>query len=101
MAGRVMPLVLAASALMVTGACAHRPTTSQPSVAQFALLPDPDDGTVGRASVSNQAGTTELTSAREATSVVAGKPPSPAFRMEDAEVQRLFGEALAALPPAP
>ena len=65
-----------------------------------ALLPDPD-GTVGRATVSNAIGATELTEARAATRVSRNEAPSAAIILSDIDVQREFGDALASLPPAP
>ena len=43
----------------------------------------------------------ELKDKRTATRVVIGQPPSVVFRFSEAQVQQLFGDALAALPPAP
>ena len=65
------------------------------------LLPDGDTDTSGRAAVSNLAGATELTSPNEATVASANQAPTAAMRMDDDEVQRIFGEVLSALPPAP
>jgi outer membrane protein OmpA-like peptidoglycan-associated protein len=65
-----------------------------------ALLPDPD-GTVGRATVSNAGGSTELNEARAATRVTRGQGPSTVTILSEADVQREFGDALASLPPAP
>lgn len=65
------------------------------------LLPDGDSDTSGRASVSNPAGATDLTSPNEASVVSANQPPTAATRMSDDEVQRIFGDVLSALPPAP
>lgn len=64
------------------------------------MLPDPDSGVTGRAIVSNPAGTTDLNGPRASTSASTGGPPSPAVAMSEAEIQRIFGDALAALPPA-
>ena len=64
------------------------------------LLPDGADGTVGRATVSNAAGSITMTNAREATTVAAQQPPSPAIVMNEADVQALFGAVVSALPPA-
>jgi outer membrane protein OmpA-like peptidoglycan-associated protein len=67
-----------------------------------ALLPDPETKTIGSAVVSSRlGGPVELTSERAATRVAMGQPPSPPSPISDAEVQRLFGDALAARPPAP
>jgi outer membrane protein OmpA-like peptidoglycan-associated protein len=65
------------------------------------LLPDSGDGAVGRAVVSTTAGATELTEAREATRVLPNQVPSATSVLTEAEVQRLFGDALASLPAAP
>ena len=65
------------------------------------LLPDGDTDTSGRATVSNPAGATDLTSPNEASVVSANQPPTSVIRMSDDEVQRIFGEVLSALPPAP
>ena len=65
------------------------------------LLPEPEDRTVGRASVENPAGAVDLGSARAATRVRERERPAPVNTMSDAEVQRLFGDALAALPSPP
>jgi outer membrane protein OmpA-like peptidoglycan-associated protein len=65
------------------------------------LLPDSDTKTVGRASVSNSAGSTELKAERESTVAVVGQAPAAATVMDESEVQRIFGATLAALPPPP
>jgi outer membrane protein OmpA-like peptidoglycan-associated protein len=64
------------------------------------LLPD-EDGTVGRAGVSNQAGAVELTEARSAAVVEKGRAPQRISIMSDADVAKKFGETLAILPVAP
>jgi outer membrane protein OmpA-like peptidoglycan-associated protein len=66
------------------------------------LLPDPETGTTGRAHVTNEFGFADLAAPRAATRIMAADgPPGPISTMSEADVQRLFGEALAALPPAP
>ena len=66
----------------------------------IALLPDPESGTTGRANVFNESGAVDLAAPRAATRVSAGAP-GPVSTMSEADVTRLFGVALAALPPAP
>ena len=67
-----------------------------------ALLQDPETRKVGRVIVSSTlGGSVELKDKRTATRVVIGQPPSVVFRFSEAQVQQLFGDALAALPPAP
>jgi peptidoglycan-associated lipoprotein len=64
------------------------------------LLADMETGVVGRVTVSNSAGSVGLDSAREATVVATDEVPGPPVTLSESEVQRLFGGALSALPPA-
>ena len=98
------------SALLVTIAVVLAAGCSPQRVAQptrptpptlIVLLPDPDSGTTGRARVSNEFGSADLAAPRAATRVTADGPPGPVSTMSEADVKRLFGDALAALPPAP
>jgi outer membrane protein OmpA-like peptidoglycan-associated protein len=50
--------------------------------------------------VTNQAGTVELGTARASTTVSPGVAPEPPKEMSEEDVQRRFGAALAAQPPA-
>ena len=87
------------------GACTHRPPAiPAPAPAPsdlVVLLGDPDDGHLGAAMVTTPAGAVELTMEHGATRVVAGQAPSPQAAIADGDVQRIFGDALAARPPAP
>jgi outer membrane protein OmpA-like peptidoglycan-associated protein len=66
------------------------------------LLADPDDDRVGAATVSGAGGAVvELTRANDGTRVVPGQAPSAPAAIPADDVQRIFGEALAARPPAP
>ena len=67
----------------------------------IALLPDPETNNTGRARVANEFGATDLSTARASTRVTAGAAPPPVTTLSEAEVARVFGEALAALPPPP
>jgi outer membrane protein OmpA-like peptidoglycan-associated protein len=87
-------------------ACASRRVagSSRPAGSTHAtvvLLPDADDGTVGRARVSNPAGSVDLREERDSTEVSGARSPAPVRTLSEADVQRIFGEALAALPAAP
>lgn len=64
------------------------------------LLVDAETGAVGRVTVSNNAGTVVLDSAREVTAVSPNGAPAVPRTLTEAEVTRLFGAALSALPPA-
>jgi outer membrane protein OmpA-like peptidoglycan-associated protein len=101
------------SALLVTIAVALAGGCGAPRVAQpspptpparptlIVLLPDPESGITGRARVSNEFGSADLAAPRAATRVTANGPPGSLSAMSEADVKRLFGDALAALPPAP
>jgi outer membrane protein OmpA-like peptidoglycan-associated protein len=56
--------------------------------------------TVGRADVANKAGGVNLDDANEGARVRKNQRPS-LFTLSDAEVEQMFGDALAALPPPP
>lgn len=89
---RAAGLLLAGLALCA-GACAAKGS------AVVVLLPD-SDKTVGRAGVENKAGAVDLDDANEGARVRKGQRPT-VFQLADAEVQQMFAEAIAALPPAP
>ena len=65
------------------------------------LLPDPD-GHVGRIIISNPQGSRELTQTGAATEIAgANRAPSAPFQMDQTQLTRIFGEALAAQPSPP
>jgi outer membrane protein OmpA-like peptidoglycan-associated protein len=64
------------------------------------LTTDPASTDVGRLSVTTPAGAVELARAGESTTVVAGQPPGAVAVLSDAEIQRIFGPALAVIPEA-
>lgn len=100
LARRVLILVVIAAGLQV--ACGLRSRTQQQPKGEttVVLLAEPD-GTVGRATVSNPSGSVELATERAMTRVTVGGAPAPVTEMSAADVQRIFGPALAAQPPAP
>jgi outer membrane protein OmpA-like peptidoglycan-associated protein len=66
------------------------------------LLPDPDDGRLGAATVTGAGGAAiDLARAGEGTRIVQGQPPSAPAAVPDADIQRIFGTAIAARPAAP
>ena len=65
------------------------------------LLPDAETGKTGRIQVVNEFGSAPMGTPRSTMRVTADGPPGPVVTMSDADVQRLFGDALAALPPPP
>lgn len=96
--------ILATLAAALATACGPKhivPAPGPRAQTLVVLLQDSDTRTTGRASVSNASGSADLAAARDSTVVTAKGRPSPVSRMSEAEVQRLFGAALAALPPPP
>ena len=91
---------LAAASVMACGA-KRIAGPSRPGQDLIVLLPDSDSGSTGRARVSNQSGSADLDAQRDATHVAANQPPSPISTLSEADVERIFGDALSALPPAP
>ena len=69
--------------------------------ALVALLPDSRTGATGRAIVSSEAGSVELAAERDATLATTNRRPGTVTTLSKTDVNRLFGEALAALPRAP
>jgi peptidoglycan-associated lipoprotein len=65
------------------------------------LLADPESGKTGRVRISNDHGRVELAVERQATVVTANGAPAAVTVMSEDDVSRVFGSALAALPPAP
>jgi outer membrane protein OmpA-like peptidoglycan-associated protein len=90
-------------AAVAAAGCGQRrvvlPTGSAPAL--VVLLPDPETGKTGRARVWNEFGAADLTTARAGTRTTALAAPGAVTPISEADVARLFGAALAALPPAP
>lgn len=86
----------------LTIACGPKrvPAPAPPAPALVVLLPDAD-GKVGRVRVVNEFGSTELSAARQAVNATADRRPGAVSTMSEADVNRLFGSAIAALPQPP
>jgi len=95
-----VPIAVLVAAAMA-GCGPKRVQQLRPGQTQVVLLPDPGDGAVGRAVVSNPAGGVELAAARESTTVSSGQQPAPVTVLSEADANRLFGDVLSTLPPAP
>ena len=63
------------------------------------LATHPENGALGAATVTTPQGSVPLTRAGEGVRVMLGSPPPAPAIVPDAEIQRIFGEALAAMPP--
>jgi len=95
-------VVLAACAAVTLSACGQPRvrTPERPADTMVALLPDPDTGVVGKAIVSSPSGSAALETARASTRVKDNRPPGDVTPLDEADAKALFGEVLAALPPA-
>jgi outer membrane protein OmpA-like peptidoglycan-associated protein len=83
----------------IAGACAPKVAPAQPPPPRadlIVLVADPDDGRVGSATVSTPQGSVELTTGQHATRVVTGQAPTAPSPRADEEIQRRFGDAMAA-----
>lgn len=94
-------LLLAPLVATLTAACGPQRIAdpSRPGDEMIVLLPDSEGGSVGRARVSNPSGSADLAAARDATQVAMNQPPGPTATLSEADVNRIFGGALSALPP--
>jgi outer membrane protein OmpA-like peptidoglycan-associated protein len=96
---------VAAFAAALEAACAGKhaavPAPQETDRTLVVLLPDSDSGVTGRAFVENKSGTTDLNAARDSSTATPSAAPTAVTTMSEEEVQRLFGETLAALPMAP
>ncbi len=81
--------------------CAKTPpvVVPEPPSDLVVLVADPETGTVGAATVSAAGTAVALEGAGMATTIAAGQVPSSPAALPPAEIQRLFGDVLAALPP--
>src|SRR5262245_9006852 len=97
--------LVAAFAAALEVACAGKhaaaPPPPQTERTRVVLLPDSDTGVTGRAFVSNKSGNTDLDAARDSSTATPSAAPTAVTTMSEEEVQRVFGETLAALPMAP
>jgi outer membrane protein OmpA-like peptidoglycan-associated protein len=85
---------------MLLAACA-KPPEPAPKQSLFVLIPDPK-GEVGQITVRNRAGTQVLDRSGQGSAVrSADDAPTPAQTLEESEIKRIFGQALAAQPAGP
>ena len=97
--GAVLLAILAALSFACGG---KRPATVpvERGTSLIALLPDPETGKTGRATVWNKAGSADLDAERKSV-VSSPNHMGPVTRVSNDDVERLFGAALEALPPEP
>lgn len=101
---RAPAAIVAAFVAALEVACASKRTLpAPPETARtlVVLLPDSDTGVTGRAFVENKSGNTDLNAARDSSTATPSAAPTAVTTMSEEEVQRLFGDTLSALPPAP
>lgn len=81
-------------------ACGPVPPPAQPAARDLVVLaPHPEGEPLGAATVTAGAQSVDLTQANEGVRSVAGQPLPPPAVLPAAEVTRLFGDALAVIPP--
>jgi outer membrane protein OmpA-like peptidoglycan-associated protein len=110
-AGRPLVVAAAAAAAALGLGCGPRRVAepARPGHTMVVLLPDPEpaddaqgkSGRMGAATVWTTSGSADLTRERDTVVVASGRRPGPVTRIDEADLERLFGAALAALPPAP
>jgi outer membrane protein OmpA-like peptidoglycan-associated protein len=87
--------------LLASCAAPGPPPSPIPKQSVFLLIPDPE-GKVGHITVTNRTGTQVVDQHHHASTVrSADHAPSPPSTLEETEIQRIFGHALAAQPAAP
>lgn len=98
-----MAVVLGMWGAVAASSCGpKRVSTPAPvSRSQVVLLADPESGARGRATVSNPSGSVDLVGERDSTEVALNQSPLPARTLAEAELQRVFGDAITSLPPSP
>lgn len=94
--------LLVAALAALTAACGTKraPTTVDRGQTLVVLLPDPETQTTGRATVWHKTGSADLDGERKAA-VSSQNRLGPVRKLSADDVERLFGEALSALPPEP
>jgi len=93
---------IAIAAVPIATACGpkHISGPVPPGQDVIVLLQDPDTKSIGAAGVSNPLGSVDLAAEHDAALVSSGRPPV-LTKLSPADVQRMFGDALSALPPPP
>ena len=93
---------LAIAAVSLAAACGPKQISGpvRPEQDLIVLLPDSDPKATGAAGVSNSLGSVDLAAERDAALVAANRAPV-LTKISTADVERIFGAALSALPPAP
>lgn len=99
---RAFGVCVAIAVVSIATACGPKRvnTPARPGQDLIVLLPDSDTKTTGAAGVSNPLGSVNLAAERDAARVNTGSAPV-LTKMSEADVQKIFGDALSALPPAP
>ena len=86
---------------LLLASCATPVPPPVPKQSMFLVIPDPE-GKVGQITVTNRTGTQVLDQPRQGSTVQsANDAPSPPSTLDETEIKRIFGEALAAQPAGP
>lgn len=94
-------LAVALALLAGAAACGSPPPRIVPTPPRdlVVLAPHPEGEALGAADVTATGATVNLTAAGASTTVASGLAPSPAVILPPDEIARIFGDALAVLPP--
>jgi len=100
-ARRIAGVLAALAAAAIACGPRHVAGPTKPGDTLVVLLPDADSGKTGAAGVSNRSGSVNLAAPRDSTLAASNRAPGAVTTMSEADVNRLFGDVLSALPPAP
>jgi outer membrane protein OmpA-like peptidoglycan-associated protein len=95
------PLAITVALLGMACGPKRMPEPIEAGQALIVLLADPESDKVGHATIWNRSGSADLVRERDAVPVLSNRRPGPVTRISRDDVERLFGAALAALPPEP
>ncbi len=91
--------------IALTVACGPRRVATQtdgPDLPDLiALLPEPEGGATGQATVANKLGSVDLDAERETVSVLPGQAPARVVTLGKAELNAIFGDTLGSMPRPP
>ncbi len=92
-------LVALAMVVLLAGGCTRRVVAPLPAMARVILLPNDDGSSSGSLVVTNAAGSQQLSEPYSQVEVKAGSAPGTPAKIDAGEVQRLFGDTIALIPP--
>ncbi len=101
MSSRSLLVFVAVVAMVCAGCAKPKVTPAPPRSDMIVLMPDPEDGKVGAATVTAGGSTVDLATPNQGTRVTAGAAPTAPAAIAADDIQRIFGGAIAARPLQP